>query len=112
MKNIVLLMSVLALLSFIPACSTLPGTGLLYTHPVQPLTRHRWPVDVTQNDSAQGDRKEIQFQYVTVVWDYNAIGEIAKKGGIKTIHYADLETRSVFFGIWGRSIVHIYGTAE
>ena len=112
MKKNLSLIILLSFVVFMPACSTLPGTGLLYTHTVQPLTHHRLPVDVAQNGNAQGDRKEIQFQYMTVVWDYNAIGEIAKKGGIKTIHYADLETRSVFFGIWGRYIVHVYGTAE
>lgn len=110
MKKILLLISGLALVAFTPACFV--GAGLLYTHTVQPLTHHRLPIDVAQNDIAQGDRKEIQFELVTIVWDYNAIGEIARKGGIKTVHYADLETRSVLLGIWSRSVVHVYGTAE
>ncbi len=55
--------------------------------------------------------KQIQFQYVSILWDDNAIGEIAKRGGIETIHYADLETRSYILGFWTRHTVHVYGTA-
>jgi len=85
--------------------------GLLYTHTVRPLTRHRDPVDAASASAASGNMKQIQFQYVTIIWDDNAIGEIAKKGGIETIHYADLETRSYLLGLWTRNTVHVYGTA-
>ena len=85
--------------------------GLLYTHTVRPLTRHREPLDVAPTGAASDNIKQIHFQYVTIVWDDNAIGEIAKKGGIATIHYADLETRSYLLGFWARHTVHVYGTA-
>jgi hypothetical protein len=81
--------------------------GLLYTHTVRPLSRHRGPVDVAQTGAASGNMKQIQFQYVSILWD-----DIAKKGGIETIHYADLETRSYILGLWTRHTVHVYGTAE
>jgi len=68
--------------------------GLLYTHTVRPLTRHREAVDVAPKAAASGNMKQIQVRYFSILWDDNAIGEIAKKGGIGTIHYADLETRS------------------
>ncbi len=85
--------------------------GLLYTHTVRPLSRHRGAVDVAPTGAASGNMKQIQFQYVSILWDDNAIGEIAKRGGIETIHYADLETRSYILGLWTRHTVHVYGTA-
>lgn len=85
--------------------------GLLYTHTVRPLSRHREAVDVAPTAAAIGNMKQIQFQYVSILWDDNAIGEIAKRGGIETIHYADLETRSYILGLWTRHTVHVYGTA-
>jgi L-aminopeptidase/D-esterase-like protein len=105
----------LALLLSIAGCGsignlhTYTGDGIIYTHRVVPLTFNPHPTDIV-NDSNEGDRKMIQFQYVTVTWDYNALGDIAKKGGITKLYYADLEYRSVFFGTWSRYIVHLYGT--
>lgn len=88
------------------------GIGLLYTHTVHPLSLHRDPVAVVPTGAASGDMKEIQFRYVSILWNDKAIGEIAKKGGIDTIHYADLETRSYVLGIWKRHTVRVYGTAS
>ena len=106
----------LALVPLLSGCGSL-GTlytyrsrGLLYTHTVRPLTRHREPVAVAQAGTATGNMKQIQFRQITIVWDDNAIGEIAKKGGIGTIHYADLETRMYLFNLWTRHTVIVYGT--
>lgn len=85
--------------------------GLLYTHTVRPLSRHRDPVSVAPMGAASGNMKQIQLQYVSIQWDDNAIGEIAKKGGIETIHYADLETRSYLLGLWTRHTVRVHGSA-
>jgi len=90
---------------------TFRSFGLLYTHTVRPLSRHRDAVDVAPSGAASGNTKQIQVQYVSILWDDNAIGEIAKRGGIETIHYADLETRSYILGLWTRHTVHVYGTA-
>jgi hypothetical protein len=90
---------------------TYRSPGLLYTHTVRPLTRHRDAVDVAPAGAASKNMKQIQFSYASILWDDNAIGEIAKKGGIETIHYADLETRSYILGLWTRHTVHVYGTA-
>ncbi len=117
MKSLFILCSLASAL-LLSGCGTLGnlyvfrGYGFLYTHTVEPLTSHREPVQAAYTGKALGDRKEIQIQYVGAVWDYNAIGAVAKKAGIKTIHYADLETREILFGLWSRQIVHIYGEAE
>jgi len=87
------------------------GVGLLYTHTVHPLSRHREPATVVRTAAASGNMKEIEFRYVSIQWDDKAIGEIARKGGIETIHFADLETRSYVLGIWKRHTVRVYGTA-
>ena len=90
---------------------TYRSRGLLYTHTVRPLTRHRDPMVVAPAGTASGNMKQIQFRQITIVWDDNAIGEIAKRGGIGTIHYADLETHSYLFNLWTRHTVIVYGTA-
>jgi hypothetical protein len=90
---------------------TYRSRGLLYTHTVRPLTRHREPVAVAPAGTATGNMKQIQFRQITIVWDDNAIGEIAKRGGIGTIHYADLETHMYLFNLWTRHTVIVYGTA-
>jgi hypothetical protein len=89
---------------------TFRGTGFLYTRTVEPLSRHNKPVQAFSDYAAQGDRKGLEIQNVSVIWDDNAIGEIARKSGLKKIYYSDLETRRVLF--WSRQIVHVYGTAE
>ena len=89
------------------------GNGVLYTHKVEPLTHHYTPIPVAQADkNSSGDETELQFRYVTVLWGKNAIGEVAKRAGFQTIHYADIERRSILFGIWSRNIVRIYGTVK
>ncbi len=92
---------------------TYKGNGVLYTHKVEPLTHHYTPIQVAQADkNSSGDETELQFRYVTVLWGKNAIGEVAKRAGFQTIHYADIERRSILFGIWSRNIVRIYGTVK
>jgi hypothetical protein len=68
-------------------------------------------MDVAPAGTASGNMKQIQFRQITILWDDNAIGEIAKRGGIGTIHYADLETHSYLFNLWTRHTVIVYGTA-
>ncbi len=92
---------------------TFKGNGVLYTHRVDPLTHHYTPIQVSQADeNSSGHETELQFRYVTVLWGENAIGEVARKAGFQTIHYADIERRSILFGIWSRNTVRIYGTVK
>jgi hypothetical protein len=83
--------------------------GGLYSHTVVPLTFNRDATEVAKSWSqARGEIEQIQF-YVTVQVGENGIGDVAKKHGIETVYYADLETRSVLFGIWREDIIHVYG---
>ena len=80
--------------------------GVLYTHIKKPLDTNMFQTPVNGNN-AQGDIKHISF-YVDVMWDSNAIGDIAKKNGIETIYYADIETLNILT-IWNQYKVHVYG---
>lgn len=82
------------------------GTGLVYTHTVEPLDINHKRTQGVQS-SEEGDVKHIQYS-VSARWASNAIGDIAKKHGMKTIHYADIERLSVL-GIWSQNTVHVYG---
>ncbi len=46
--------------------------------------------------------------YIDVIWDSNAIGDIAKREGIDTVYFVDLEVLKVL-GIWSQYTAHIYG---
>ena len=83
--------------------------GGLYSHTVVPLTFNRDATEVAKSrNRARGEIEQIQFS-VTVQVGENGIGDVAKKHGIETGYYADLETKSVLFGIWREDIIHVYG---
>lgn len=81
-------------------------SGCIYSHTVVPLMTD---FDSTPAGSTRksGDVKTVKF-YVSVEWDENGIGTIAKKHGIDEIYYADIETTRIFT-FWKRRRVHIYG---
>lgn len=59
------------------------------------------------SERSSGDIKTVTF-YVSVEWDKNGIGTIAKEHGIEEIYYADIET-FIVLGYWQQQRVHIYG---
>lgn len=85
------------------------GAGIIYTHTVQPLSLdvHKTPAVTTEKG---GDIKHLVLFSgpLSVAWDSNAIGDIAKKNGFSEIYSADLETLKVL-GIWNQYTVHVYG---
>jgi len=91
------------LLTLLSGC----GMGIVYTHTLQPLSldMHKTPVAQTEKT---GDIKHISLGMASVAWDSAAIGDIAKKNGIKEVDFADLETLSVLM-VWHQYTVHVYG---
>lgn len=81
-------------------------TGCIYSHTVAPLMTD-FAETPAGNGGGSGDIKTVTF-YVSVEWDKNGIGTIAKKHGIEEIYYADIETISVL-GYWTQKRVHVYG---
>ncbi len=97
--------AVLALAVLLAGCSA----GIIYTHTMQPLTLdvHRTTVVPT---GGEGDIKHLVLLYpaLSFAWDDAAIGDIARKNGIKELYFADLETLRIL-GIWNQYWVHVYG---
>ncbi len=85
------------------------GRGLIYTHTVEPLTRNHRSTTIVQS-SAKGSIKrfDIRIAPLDFEWSTNAIGDIARKHGMKEVYFADQETLS-FFGVWTQRTVRIYG---
>jgi len=80
--------------------------GYVYSHSTEPLMTD-FSSTPAGAERTSGAVKTVSF-YVTVQWDKNGIGTIAKKHGIEEIYYADIETIKVL-NYWQRRRVHIYG---
>src|SRR5512139_1113345 len=63
----------------------------LYSHIIVPLTSNTGPTEMQSSTKlGRGDIEHIQYQ-VSIELGSNGIGDIAKKHGIETVYYADLE---------------------
>ena len=81
-------------------------TGCVYSHRIQPLMTD-FASTPSGDERNAGDVKSVSY-YVSVEWDENGIGDIARKNGLEEVFYADLEIISVL-GYWEQRRVHIYG---
>ena len=108
MKDIWMYITILTLLSFCSGCVT---AGLLYSNVTRPLDTNmsETPSGVGK---AQGKTTHLSFRVnalpVDFGWGSNAIGDIAKKHGLKKVHYTDVEELSIL-GFWKTYTVHVYG---
>ncbi len=102
-KNIAL--AAVALAVVLSGCTA----GIIYTHTMQPLTLDLHSTRIVPT-SGEGDIKHLVLIYppLSAAWDDAAIGDIAKKNGIKELYFADLETLRVLW-IWNQYWVHVYG---
>ncbi|MHC5064605.1 MAG: TRL domain-containing protein [Planctomycetota bacterium] len=93
-------------IALLPLAFAFTSCGLIYTNITEPL-------DVNLNNTpvfdrkAEGNTKEVRY-YVSIEWDSNGIGDIAKQNGLTEVHYADISTLSVL-GVWRQRFVRIYG---
>lgn len=88
-------------------------SGEIYSHTTRPLD-----VDFNNTPVHDGRRGEswktlvipIYYQdaFLRFDWGDMSIANSMEEAGIETVHYADVETRSVM-GIWTESWVHVYG---
>jgi len=81
-------------------------SGCIYSHTVEPLMTD-FELTPTGDEPSSSEVKSVTY-YVTVEWDENGIGTIAKANGIEDIYYADIETTRIL-RFWKRRRVHIYG---
>ncbi len=87
--------------------------GAIYTHTTQPLDTDF--ADTPVHEGGRGDSwKSLViplFYYPGALqfdWGDMSIANALSEAGIDTVHYADLETRSIL-GIWTERWVHVYG---
>ncbi len=102
-----------ASLLILAGCSSMaPLPGLIYTHVKYPLTWDLRNTPVPQ--TPPGDSKIIEIREpisglgINARLNVNAIGEIAKANGIRTLYFADQERFSIL-GIWTYHKVILYG---
>ena len=86
--------------------------GALYQKTVRPLDTNMRQTPILERDGGAGDVFHLSIPVggarIDILWNSNAIGDIAKRHGINEVHYADLETFNVL-GIWRSFTVHVYG---
>ena len=110
--NIKVKMIVASFLLFFPlfgGCSSLKG--MVFTHIRKPYTidLHNTPVtNIHANGIIIHIEEPVSGYGFYTEFNSNAIGDIAKKHGLKKFYFADLETFSIL-GIWKHEKLHIYG---
>ena len=90
--------------------------GRIYTHIRGPLSTnfHETPVYSSKQKGRESDVKHLSIPLIKIdlsldlMWNSNAIGDIARHQGIEEVYYADLERLSIL-GIWNQYTVHVYG---
>jgi len=109
MPRVILLVPLLAALA-LGGCIS----GAIYQNTIEPLDTN---FDRTQVFSERPDRGDGEVKHLALpiayarlhfLWDSNAIGDIARRNGLETVHYADLERLNVL-GVWRTYKVHVYG---
>ena len=114
MKMIHLMTVALALSVVLTACSQplLLNNGL-FMHTVEPLTINPNPTEVRASlEQARGSIIQVSYPLspaLGVRVGKNGLGDVAKKHGIETVYYADIERWSALLGLWSQDVVHIYG---
>ena len=58
--------------------------------------------------TASGNIKHIAYDIYDARWDSNAIGDLARRGGLETIYFADMETLRIL-GVFSSYTAHVYG---
>lgn len=102
-----------AMLILLTGCSSSgPLPGFLYTNVTYPLTRDLeaspMPPDMPRDAKIIEVREPFSGLGINARLHANAIGEIARAHGLKTLYFADQERFSIL-GIWTSHKVILYG---
>ena len=85
----------------------------VFLHTVEPLTLNQNATEVRESLlQGRGSITQVSDPLtsgLSVRLGKNGLGDIAKKHGMETIYYADLEKWSCCLGLWSMDVVHIYG---
>ncbi len=97
----------LLLVAVLAAAAAGCAPGLVYSRVTTPLDTN---LDAIPYERRMSMDPVNSFRYIVRVdWGTNAIGDIAKKHGIETVYYADIERLYIWFGLWRQAWVRIYG---
>lgn len=108
------LIPVLLAAALLPGCAVLgedPIRGILFTSTTVPYTVDLDATPVPKTSGAGSIvriREPITDFGIYTELNTNAIGEIARKHGLETVHFADLKTFSLF-SVWRTHTLIIYG---
>lgn len=84
-------------------------SGIVYQRTVRPLDVNLSGSPVFKRDlNRTGAVNKLTIQGLDILWDSNAIGDVARRTGMKEIYYADIETLQIL-GVWRTDTVHLYG---
>jgi hypothetical protein len=102
-----------AMLILFTGCSSSgPLPGFIYTNVTYPLTRDLDATAVPRNMPRDAKIIEVREPFsglgINARLNSNAIGEIARSHGLKTLYFADQERFSIL-GIWTSNKVILYG---
>jgi len=114
MKRMYLVTIGLALFVVLTGCTRpLLFNNGLFMHTVEPLTLNPNPTEVRESlEQARGSIIQVSYPLTPALGvrvGKNGLGDVAKKQGIETVYYADIERWSALFGLWSQDVVHIYG---
>ncbi len=109
MYTAIRLASAIFLAVLISGCA---GRGLIYTDVTVPYSKN---FDSTPSGSKlcvvqrYTVKEPVSGYNITAEWDASVISAAAKQAGIKDIYYMDMRIIKIFFGIYKRETLMIYG---
>ena len=97
------------LLLLLSGCVSRP---MLYSHVTEPATKKFQQTPVGSKQClVHGYRVREPFtgHGISAEWDTHYLNQVALQAGITNVYYADIETLSIFFQIYQRRTLIIYG---
>ncbi len=82
--------------------------GAVFHHTISPLDLNMSQTPTGLKANRRGDIKHFRYNLIDLSAGTNGIGDIARKQGMKTIYFAELEKLSIL-GIWKQEFVRVYG---
>ncbi len=116
MKKIIILLSILFLLGCAGGpwlTAVKPPEGVLFTHIKAPLTTnfHNTPVGRKIGSASTHYIHDIFFTNIDAAWDKAGLKDALENGSFSghKIYYADYEYVNVFFSLYKKFTIHLYG---
>lgn len=93
--------------ALVAAVLLIGGPACVYRHSIRPLDID-FAATPAPGERGESTRRRLTLRSVEIEWASDAIGDAARRAGLRRIHCADLEELSVL-GIWTERTIHVYG---